>query len=68
MALKILFNLGIDLKLSAMRKIFTVLFIFLSATLAAQNKDYLVSTNGIGALKLGMPLTDLEKILQKKTK
>jgi len=49
-----------------MKKIFFILFIFISTITAAQSKDYLLSTDGIGALKLGMPLSDLEKILQKK--
>ena len=49
-----------------MKKIFFILFIFISTITIAQSKDYLLSTDGIGALKLGMPLSDLEKILQKK--
>jgi len=49
-----------------MKKILPVLFLFLSATTIAQNKDYLLSLDGIGFIKLGMPLTDLEKVLKTK--
>ncbi len=31
-----------------------------------ENSDYLISLDGIGALKLDMPLVELEKLLQKK--
>lgn len=47
-----------------MKKIFLLLFIFLSTTSIAQNKDYLLSLDGLGAIKLGMPFSDLEKILK----
>lgn len=49
-----------------MKKILLFSFIFLATTAVAQNKDYLLSTDGIGPIKLGMSLTDLEKLLQKK--
>ena len=49
-----------------MKKIPVVLFMFLTTTVIAQNKDYLLSTDGIGPIKLGMPLTALEELLQKK--
>ncbi len=49
-----------------MKKILPFLFMFLSITAVAQNKDYLLSLDGMGALKLGMPLTELEKLLQTK--
>jgi hypothetical protein len=49
-----------------MKKLFSFLFILLSATAVAQNKDYILSTEGIGTLKLGMPLTELEKLLKTK--
>lgn len=49
-----------------MKKILLFLFILHATTVVAQNKDYLLSTDGIGPIKLGMSLTDLEKLLQKK--
>jgi hypothetical protein len=49
-----------------MKKILLILFIIISATTVAQNKDYLISLDGIGSLKLGMPLVELEKLLQTK--
>jgi hypothetical protein len=49
-----------------MKKTPLFLFILLSATAVAQNKDYLLSLDGIGPIKLGMPLTDLQKLLQTK--
>ena len=49
-----------------MKKILLLLFILFATTAVAQNKDYLVSLNGIGPLKLGMPLVELEKLLQTK--
>lgn len=49
-----------------MKKILPVLFIFLSTTTIAQNKDYLLSLEGIGSLKLEMPVTELEKVLKTK--
>ncbi len=49
-----------------MRKIFLLLFIVVATNVTAQNKDYLLSLDGIGALKLGMPLLELEKVLHTK--
>jgi hypothetical protein len=49
-----------------MKKILPILFLFLATTTMAQNKDYLLSLDGIGSIKLGMPLGELEKVLQKK--
>ena len=66
MPLKLLFNLRIALNFSAMKKILPFLFMFLSTTTIAQNKDYLLSLDGIGSLKLGMPLVELEKVLKTK--
>ncbi|TXI35561.1 MAG: hypothetical protein E6Q58_00035 [Niabella sp.] len=51
-----------------MKKILPLFFIFLSTTAVAQNKDYLLSIEGIGPIKLAMPLTELEKLLQTKIK
>ena len=45
------------------------LFLILVATRApAQNKDYIISMEGLGALKLGMTQTALEKLLNQKIK
>jgi len=49
-----------------MKKIFPILFMFLSATAVAQNKDYLISLDGLGSLKIGMSLAELQKQLQTK--
>lgn len=49
-----------------MKKIFSILFIILATTTVAQNKDYLISLDGIGPIKLGMPLVELEKLLKTK--
>lgn len=49
-----------------MKKIFPILFLFISTITHAQNKDYLLSLDGIGLIKLGMPLVELEKLLQTK--
>jgi hypothetical protein len=51
-----------------MKKILPFLFMFLSTTTIAQNKDYLLSLDGIGSLKLGMPLVELEKVLKTKVR
>jgi len=51
-----------------MKKILPLFFIFLATTAVAQNKDYILSTEGIGSLKLGMPLVELEKLLGTKIK
>ncbi len=49
-----------------MKKIVSLLFILFATTVVAQNKDYLLSTDGIGVLKIGMPLAELQKLLQTK--
>jgi hypothetical protein len=49
-----------------MKKLFPFLFILLSTTAVAQNNNYILSLDGIGPLKLGMPLTELEKLLKTK--
>lgn len=49
-----------------MKKILPLLFMFVTTTTIAQNKDYLLSLDGIGSLKLGMPLVELEKVLETK--
>ncbi|MEO5946362.1 MAG: hypothetical protein ABIP79_06060 [Chitinophagaceae bacterium] len=49
-----------------MRKIFFFFLIIVTISSAAQNKDYLLSLDGIGSLKLGMPLIELEKVLKTK--
>ncbi len=49
-----------------MKKIFPFLFMLLTTTTIAQNKDYLLSLEGIGPIKLGISLAELEKILQTK--
>lgn len=49
-----------------MKKI-CLLFSIIAATYAtAQNKDYTISMNGLGALKLGMSQAELEKLLNQK--
>ncbi len=49
-----------------MKKILPFLFIMLATSVVAQNKDYLLSLDGIGSLKIGMPLAELQKQLQTK--
>jgi hypothetical protein len=49
-----------------MKKFFLFLFILFATTAVAQNKDYLLSLDGIGSLKLGMSLTELENVLKTK--
>lgn len=49
-----------------MKKIFPFLFMLVATTTIAQNKDYLLSLDGLGTLKLGMPLVELEKVLKTK--
>ena len=49
-----------------MKKLFPFFFLLLATTAVAQNKDYLLSLDGVGPIKLGMPLTDLEKVLKTK--
>ena len=49
-----------------MKKVLPFLFILFATTAVAQNNNYLLSLDGIGPLKLGMPLTELEKLLKTK--
>ena len=49
-----------------MIKILPVLFILLVTNVTAQNKDYIISTNGLGAIRLDMTQAELEKVLAKK--
>ena len=49
-----------------MKKICFVLFIMISVQASAQQNDYTISMNGLGALKLGMSHSELEKTLNKK--
>lgn len=49
-----------------MKKIIPFLFMLVATNTFAQNKDYLLSLDGIGSLKLGMPLVELEKVLKTK--
>jgi len=49
-----------------MNQILLVLLIALSVTTSAQNKDYLVSMDGIGAIKIRMSQEELEKLLKQK--
>ena len=49
-----------------MKKLLLFLFMLVTTTTIAQNKDYLLSLDGIGSLKLGMPFVELEKVLNSK--
>jgi hypothetical protein len=49
-----------------MKKICFLFFILAAVFATAQNKDYLISWNGLGALKLGMSQAEVEKVLNKK--
>ncbi len=49
-----------------MKKICIIFLILVSACSTAQNNDYKISMNGLGALKLGMTQADLEKLLNQK--
>ena len=49
-----------------MKKIILLLVIAFATKLSAQNTDYIVSMEGIGALKLGLKKAELEKLLNKK--
>lgn len=51
-----------------MKKIVLLFFMLASITTIAQSKDYLLSEEGIGSLKLYMSLTELEKVLHTKIK
>jgi hypothetical protein len=43
-----------------------VFFILQATNVQAQNNDYLITTEGIGSLKLGMTQAELEKLIAKK--
>ena len=49
-----------------MKKICLSLFIMAATYAAAQNKDYTISMNGLGSLKLGMSQDEVEKLLNEK--
>ncbi len=49
-----------------MKKTFFLLFILAAAIATGQKNDYLVSMDGIGAIKIGMSHEELEKLLNKK--
>ncbi len=49
-----------------MKKIFLFLLILVTISAGAQNKDYLISLDALGAIKIGMTQAELEKILNKK--
>lgn len=49
-----------------MKKICFLFFVMAATYATAQNKDYTISMNGLGSLKLGMTQADLEKILNQK--
>jgi hypothetical protein len=49
-----------------MKKICLLLFLFAAIHAPAQNKDYTISMNGLGVLKLGMSQEELQKLLQQK--
>ncbi len=46
-----------------MKKIYLLIFILAATYATAQNKDYTISMNGLGALKLGMNQEELQKLL-----
>jgi hypothetical protein len=49
-----------------MKKILLLMSIMVATNAVAQSKDYLLSLDGIGSLKLGMPLAELNKLLHTK--
>lgn len=49
-----------------MKKICLSFFIMVATYASAQNKDYTISMNGLGSLKLGMTQAELEKLLNRK--
>ncbi len=49
-----------------MKKICFLFFIVVAACTAAQNKEQLITMNGLGSLKLGMSQAEVEKLLNKK--
>ena len=51
-----------------MKKICLFFLIIVATGAAAQNKDYVISWEGLGSLKLGMSQAELEKLLNQKIK
>ncbi len=49
-----------------MKKIFFLILIAFATTAAAQNNNYTISMDGLGAIKLGMTQAELEKLLGNK--
>lgn len=49
-----------------MKKIIFLLFISIATKASAQTNDYIVTMNGIGAIKIDMKQEELEKLLNKK--
>ncbi len=49
-----------------MKKIFLFILIIAASHATAQNKDYLISMEGLGSLKMGTTQADLEKLLKQK--
>ena len=49
-----------------MKKIFLSIFILISVISLAQNKDYIISREGLGELKFGMSQAKVEELLKKK--
>lgn len=49
-----------------MNKICLIFFVLVSACGPAQNKDYTISMEGLGALKLGMTQAKVEELMKKK--
>ncbi|MDZ4807314.1 MAG: hypothetical protein SGI96_03505 [Bacteroidota bacterium] len=49
-----------------MKKICLILLITVTTHAVAQNKDYIISMEGLGAIKLGMTQVELEKLLNQK--
>lgn len=49
-----------------MKNIFLFLFITIATQAVAQNKDYIISMNGLGALRFGMTQAEIEKLLNQK--
>ena len=51
-----------------MKKIYLLLIILIATRVVAQNKDYMLSMQGLGSLKLGMRQDEIEKILNQQLK
>lgn len=61
-----LFELKRLFKSPYMKKIFFFFFIAVASCTAAQEKDHIISMNGLGSLKLGMSQEEVEKLLSEK--